>query len=403
MKLRTFLSFCFLFSYVLAWTQVGGNELNLPYEISDKRKGVENQEQISFIAYPYLGAEIDLREYKKRTPQLNIPDFITINPPDLVFYDNITVLIGWIKTNGQSEESLIIWLADNYDTNEVTFYLDKRLSRDFKKDAEVLKISSHDKPVQVIIDSNKSNALGQKLWLSVPRKIAKTVKINKNKSKIQNQFSAGFQAGVGFGSLSYIYDNLDKGFPTWYSINYTEKNLGLSLSYNTSHLRFSLNGLYQNVFYYTSYLNVRFDEPERKFSPSIGKYITIDNVQVENNLDRHPIHHFQYSATIAARLFLHKGVEIQPLVTIGQTVYSPGIYEGDRYEESQQFKLAPNTFFETGMRFEFLSSTKKSVFIDVLYNRSQWKPKGFFESVPYANLEVDNATWKIAFGYRFGF
>lgn len=403
MKLRILLSFCFLFFYVFGSTQIGGNELNLPYEISDKRKGVENQEHISFIAYPYNGAEIDLRDYKKRTPQLNVPDFITINPPDLVFYDNMTVLIGWIKANGQSEESLIIWLADNYETNEVTFYLDKKLSRDFEKDAEVLKISSNDKPVQVIIDSDKSNAQSQELWLSVPEKIVETVKVKKNKSKIQNQFSAGFQAGVGFGGLSYIYDNLDKGFPTWYSINYTEKNLGLSLSYNTSHLRFTLNGSYQNVYYYTSYLNVQFDEPETKFVPSIGRYKTIDNVQVDSNHDRHPNHHFQYSATIAARLFLLKGVEIQPLITVGQTVYSPGIYEGDRYEESHQFELTPNTFFETGMRFEFLSGTQKSIFIDVLYNRSQWKPKGFFESVPHENLDVDNATWKIVFGYRFGF
>ena len=403
MKLKIFLSFCFLFFFVFGWTQVGGGGLILPYEVGDKRKGVENQEQISFIAYPYQEAEIDLRDYKKRNPQLKIPDFITINPPDLVFYDKMTVLIGWIKANGQNEESLVIWLADNYDTNEVTFYLDKRLSRDFKNDVEVLKISSDDKPVQVFIDADKSNARSQELWLSVPKKVVKTVKAKKDKSKIQNQFSAGFQAGVGFGSLSYIYDNLDKGFPTWYSINYTEKNLGLSLSYNTSYLRFSLNGLYQNVFYYTSYLNVRFDEPERKFSPSLGKYITIDNVQVENNLDRHPTHHFQYSATLAARLFLLKGVEIQPLITVGQTVSSPGIYEGDRYEESQQFEMPPNTFFETGMRFEFLSGVQKSIFIDVLYNRSQWKPKGFFESVPYENLEVDNATWKIAFGYRFGF
>ena len=400
MKLKFFLPFIFLFFYLLGYSQSGGGGLILPYEVGDKRKGIGNQEQISFISYPYDGAKIDLRDYKKRTPQLKIPDFITIIPPDLVSYDNMTVLIGWIKANGKNEESLIIWLADNYYTNEVTFYLDKRLTRNFLKDAELKRINSFDKPVKVIIKSNNNS---KELWLSVPKKVARSIKLNKSKSEIINQFSVGFLAGVGFGQLTYVYDNLDKGFPTWYSVNYTEKNLGLSISYNTSHLRFSLNGLYQNVFYYTSYLNVQFDEPERRFSPSIGKFIIIDNVQVDNNLDRHPTHHFQYSATIAARLFLLKGVEVQPLITVGQTVYSPGIYEGDRYEKSQQFRLLPNTFFETGMRFEFISGQQKSIFIDVIYNRSQWKPKGFFESVPFENLEVENSTWKITFGYRFGF
>ena len=69
MKLKFFLPFIFLFFYLLGYSQSGGGGLILPYEVGDKRKGIGNQEQISFISYPYDGAKIDLRDYKKRTPQ----------------------------------------------------------------------------------------------------------------------------------------------------------------------------------------------------------------------------------------------------------------------------------------------------------------------------------------------
>ena len=201
--------------------------------------------------------------------------------------------------------------------------------------------------------------------------------------------------------MTYSYQNLDLGFPTWYTINFSEKNIGATFSYNLKRFRFGLNTTYQNVFSYTSYLNVRFDNPREVIDPTTGRRRIIENIGVETNQDEHPKNRFKYGGTIGFRLHPTQNVVIEPFISYGQIRYSGG-YIGNRFEDGNNFKMKSNNYQDIGMQFEFVSGRFQAVYLNFLYQQTNWKPIGFFETIPHNDLVVKDSVWRFTFGYRIG-
>lgn len=375
--------------------------LFLPHEIGLKRKGKSTIEDIAFFDYTYKGESIDLRHFKSINPQLIAPDFITIKVPYSIASKDITVLIGLINGVKANEDAVVIWLAENYTTEKITFFVDKNLDRTFDESTEVIYLTSNSKPYEVILQPENINIPTQQMWLKVPRR-KKTRNFGVNeKYKVIDRFSAEVELGVGVGKLRYWYNNLDLGFPTWYSVNFTKKNIGTSLSYNTKLLRLSLNANYQNAYSYTSYLNVRFDNPEVVINPN-GTTRVKENVLVETNFDRHETHRFQYGASLGLRVHVSRVLEIQPFLGIGQTRYSSGIYDGDRYNDDKKFKLSSSNFIKAGLRFEIVAKGNNAIYLDFSFQDNQWEPEGLLDDIEYDNLDVKNQDWGMSFGYKIG-
>ncbi len=375
--------------------------LFLPNTISDKRKGKEIKEEVAFFTYPYTGAEISLKDFKRKHPELKAPNTIKLKQTPRTYSDNVVVIIGLIHGVPATEEALIIWLAEDYNKNEVTFYIDKDLDRDFYTASEVKVLRPNDPDYPVKITPLRGEIPEQNLSLRVPRKRGEPIVNIPKKSKIYKQFAIGIHAGAGIGSLKYDYNNLEKGFPSWYSINFSSKGLGTSLSYSTAHLNVELSANYQNVFSYTSYLNVRFDNPEIRVDAN-GNRTRVENVQVERNFDRHSSNRLQYALNLGLRLHFSKSVEIQPYLGIGQTIFGKRQYIADRYDDTQVYTLDPMNFLQGGLRFEFIAKSNQTFFIDLYFQGSDWRPEGYFETIPHDNLRVDHRLWLFNFGYRIG-
>ena len=391
--------------FSLGLLTIGGalfaQSLFIPRQMSDSRRGKETQEQMVFYAYPYTSNTIDLRDFKKRHPNLEAPDQIELDLTDLSSAFRMTALIGLIDGVAPTEDAVVIWLAANYRSNEVTFFIDYDLDRKFNLAEDILILRSKDPVQELTITPANPDIPQQKFSLKVPPKRKRKSSISKPNYKILSQFAIGAFAGAGISSLEYEYDNLEKGYPSWYSINFTEKNVGLSLSYNTFPLRFAISGNYQNIYSYTSYLNIQFDKPKVVFDPTTGRQTVIDNVEVNRNFDRHPTHRFQYAATIGLRLHT-RVAEFQPFFSVGQTSYSPGTYVGNRYDDGNDYRLPASNFFETGLRFEFAVGPYRALHLDLAYLRSQWRPEGYFEAVPHENLKIKYQMWRLRIGYRLG-
>lgn len=386
-----------------------GNQqiLVLPDQIADKRKGKESTSEVKFLEYPYQGERIDLRDFKKNHPLLVAPDFVTIKAPDLAGFGQLNVLIGLIEDVKPDFNAVVIWITATDQSQEVSFFLDHNLDRNFKKDLEIIKLNHRDAPYKVTIKPKRGDIPTQVLYIKIPKpkpepKNKRSVSnLKKQKAKLVNKLAIGAQAGVGIGNLYYEFDNLAKGYPTWYDVNYSQKGAGLHISYNTYRFRLELAGTFQNHFYYTSYRNIRFGEP---VFPEPGSSIAvIDNVQVDRNLDEHDRNYFEYSATLGIRFHLSPGMDLQPYFGVGQLAALSGEYVGDRrIGEAGIHELPASTFYQGGIRFNFTTGYYQSLFIDLAYQNLLWRPKGFFEEFEFENLDIDNQIFKFSIGYRFG-
>lgn len=381
-----------------------GQTLVIPHAIDDKVAGKDIQQGIDFYQYPYVSEKIDLRVFKKTYPNLEAPDFITVKAPDLSEFQTVTVLLGLLNGLKADSNAVVIWFAGNYFSEEVTFFVDVMMDRNYLNDGPPIVVKIGQNPVPTVIYPAGYHHKGLQLSLQVPKKLKfkNFGALSNRKYKITNQLSIGLHVGFGSGSLNYQYDNLEKGFPTWYTVNNAEKNIGLSLSYSLLRFRIGLSTTLQNHFYYTSYLNIRFDHPVIRVDPNTGQRVKIDNIQIERNQDIHGKNRIQWALNVAYRMHLGETTELQPTIGMGKTTHLSGEYVADYTGDQEVYKLPASSFMEGGVLFEFTTGAHKAFFIGMTYNKIWWKPKGFLENIPHENLKTNFKTWKGHLGYRIG-
>lgn len=391
----------FLFTFLFFQLIGNAQSLILPQEVGNKISSEIGVSNVTFYEYPYVSDLLDIRDFKKKYPNLIAPDTIRIQTNAISSIYKLTVLIGIEDKERTDKSDLIIWLAGDYHTDEVLFFLNKDQDRNFSTNPDFLRLTSSDAAYTVVLNKNASRSNPLKLKLKVPKK-KNVAKIKKSRftKRILNQVALGLHINVGTGELKYEFDNLERGFPTWYDINFTEKGLGLELSYNLPLFRFAIMTNYNNSFSYTSYLNIRYDEPEAFTSPVTGRTVIMQNVDIQQNTDLHARNKVDYAGLVGLRLHF-KSVEIQPFISLGQTVHLPGEYSGNRHSEVV-YNLPASLFYEAGLRLEFSVAEYRAIYFDFNLHRGNWRPDGFFETIPHENLQIDHTYFKFKAGYRLG-
>ncbi|MEL6988902.1 MAG: hypothetical protein AAGK97_13905, partial [Bacteroidota bacterium] len=214
MRIRiTTILLCFLFLSNAQQTII------FPQQYDDALKGKEINEEITFYSYPYISSLIDVRDIKKKYPELNVENQIQITPPNLARVNSVHVLMG-VLADGV-EKKLLIWLVGDQGTHVVTFFVDTNMDRNFTNDGDPKPILAGDPPTEISIYPNGKDALPRKIGIKVPKPgidgKSKRILFRGRRVKMNYNFAIGFHVGVGAGRLTYDFDNLDTGFPTWYT------------------------------------------------------------------------------------------------------------------------------------------------------------------------------------------
>ena len=392
----------FAFKFLPAQTIIIPHQIDVDVNVEE---GEEKIESVIFFQYPYSSEVIDLKAFKRKLPKLIAPDNITIEAPDLSEFQTVHVLLGLLTEEKMDSNAIVIWLAGDYYSSEVTFFTDPLMDRNYRNDGAPVVLKEGQSPVQVMVYPFGNQTNGHELLLQVPRrpKLKGFSPYGDRKIKIGYQFALGFHASFGSGSLTYQFDNLERGFPTWYSVNFSQKSLGLSMSYSLPRFRLGLSATLQNHFYYTSYLNIRFDNPTIKINPITGERIRVDNVLIERNQDVHSKNQVQWAIFGAYRMHLSETLELQPFLSAGKTTFLSGEYIADRRVEDQTYKLPSSSFAEAGIQAEVTTGLHKAFFIGIFYNKVWWEPEEFYQSIEHENLGTSYYVWKGRLGYRIAF
>lgn len=378
-------------------------QVMIPVQIDKQINSKETNSEIEFYEMKYSSDSINLKSLKKIYKNLDVPDYIKIEAPDLSGFNDTMVLLAAID-NQESENELIIWLAGNYQTNKVSFFIDRTLDRNFNNDGKPTIIKSKQGNVKVEFKP-RGKKLRSSVFLAVPKKSEQSmamqqIRVSKRKERILDQFSLEFMAGVGVGKLNYNFNNTQTGFPYWYDVKFSAKNLGLMLNYDTNKLKFGLGVQYYNFFYFTSYTN-------RQYAPydeATGSATDLLNaIETNRNIDEQPTTLLQYSALLAYKIKLSSVASLQPNIVAGFSHYLPANYYPNRIETLNEFKFDLQTFIELGLRIEFVVGKDRSVFLGFSVNGYDWTPVGFVESLPQQNYESSLGIVRGMFGYRIGF
>ena len=375
-------------------------QILLPTQYDGKANSKQLQYDETFYIYKAaVSSRIDLKKYKQYQREATIPDSVHIILPEMPNAMDTTLLIGFIRAKATDPGRLVLLLATDYTTNEVTFYIDTNLDGNYNNDERPIMILAGTPPVKIELLPLEKDPLY--LYLGVPKQLSQEEKraaIIKDlkrgtKKKIYNKLSLGFYGGVGIGQLTYDYDNVDSAYPTWYEVRFSEKNIGVNLNYETAFFRFGLNAAFMNHFYYTSYLNIRFAEPRGIRT----------GVLTERNIDSHSLNRVQIDATAAFKIRLSDYSDVQPFVSFGQLFYlSDSYFSDNRPNKEVSYALSPNYYYELGIRLDFTVGNEKTLFFDLVSNQLQWRPDNFLEGINLTNLGITHRTWKINVGYKIG-
>jgi len=397
---QSLLFFSFLLWMGLSYqTQAQDIQVMLPTQYDGKAVSKKLEFIQDFYIYKApVHPQINLSGFKQLQPDLILPDTLNIDLPEMTDVIDTTLLIGFVQDKITSSGYLVLLLATNYTTNEVTFYIDSNFNGNYKDDQPITVLAGKR---SVNFELRPPNGGAINLTLRVPKRL-NTEEQNKellkqlerkSKKKIYNKLSAGIYAGLGIGQLNYDYTNTDLNFPTWYEVRFTERAMGINLNYETIKFRVGVNATLINHYYYTSYLNVQFAEPRGIKS----------GILTERNIDTHSLNRFQIGGTVAYKIQMSQFSDIQPFVTVGQLFYlSDSYFSDNRPNKEVAYALSADYFYELGVRLDFTIGNEKSIFIDLASNTLKWWPDNFLEGINLTNLGIKHHTWKINFGYRIG-
>lgn len=364
------------------------------------------QLDVNLFAFPYEGSNIDVRDMKKKYPNLKVQDSITILPPNLSDFDEVSTLMSVVADTQSDSLALIIWLAGDYNTNDVTFFIDKNSSRSFKNAQKIqLKGGGKGKKVNVY-PFGKIGRSPVEMFVKVPKnrgdELDELIKTRKYKNRITTEFGLGAFIGFGAGNMQHEYLSTETNFPGWYEVVLSEKIVGLSVAKYFRKFKIEARGTYQNIFQYTSYFRLRYGEREVFFSEN-GTRVINENVRVDTNRDRHTRHRLKLGLSAAPRFKLSKLMELQPYIGGGYILFFGDPYLANKFEGFLDPFQQPNTpFLDFGLNLETSVGYKQTLSIGFFYNIIDWQPVGYFEAIEGTNLNRSYRGYNFTVGYTFG-
>ena len=122
--------------------------------------------------------------------------------------------------------------------------------------------------------------------------------------------------------------------------------------------------------------------------------------QVLRNQDDHANRRLQLGGVVAGRIHITPGMEVQPFASLGLINYLPGKYSIRENREDLDYAYGLTRYTEVGLRFDFAVGTRRQLFVEGGLQRIDWRPEGFFERIPNAQLRIENQYVRLSLGYR---
>lgn len=369
-----------------------------PIDNSPEKKEILTKE--FFINYPFTSETVDLERFQQRNPNIDLPKSISIQLPDMTGIQDTSLLIGFLNNAAERTSHLVVLVVGNYESNAVTFFVDTNFDHNYRNDEAPFVLIGGASPKTVFLQPDGEAPL--KLKLRVPKRLnpvdqkLKELEDNakKYKKKINNSLSVSIGVGIGAGKLTYDYDNVASGYPTWYNVRFSDKTVSAIVSYDFPKFRIGINAAYLSSFYYTSYYNVRTGEP-------MG---IRTGVLTERNIDDHSLGKLNLGVTLAYKLHLNRASSLNPFITYGKNIYlSDSYFSDNRPNKEISYQLSPDNFMEYGLQWEFTVGNQRALFVDFVKNQLWWQPDNFLEGIELENLNIKHGTWKIVLGYKFAF
>lgn len=389
------LTLLFFFSISSAFAQE--ISVMVPQQLEDQANRTKLASEETFLNYPYEGETVDLTNFKRRYPKLDLPDSVRITLPKMPNIQDTSLLIGYLRNGIRNFGRLVILVAGNYNTNDVTFFADTNFDRDYRNDEPPFVVIGGTKPTTVYFYPPREERLTLTIGLPkrvnlIDQKLRELDVANKKfKRKIRKGFSIGGGLGIGTGNFDYEYQDLTRNYPTWYNVRFVERSGHLSFNYDLPFLRIGINSTFANMFYYTAYFNERVSEPRGIRT----------GVATERNIDQHALNKMELGVTLTAKLGVGKFSSFNPFVTYGQTTYFEDEYFADkRPGKERPYTYTKNNFLEYGLQFEFAVGNQRALYMNLSYNQLEWQPDDFLADIPFENLEIEHQSLRIVLGYK---
>jgi len=384
-----------------------GSSILIPQTHEDLLKGDKITKNVQFFEYEFRSTKIDVRDMKKKYPDLVVEDFVEIIPPDLYAFGQVSILMAVVNEHKGEKAKLLIWFAGNYRTNNATFFIDDDFDRNYLNDSAPIHVSAGAKPTGIKVYPDGENSRPVELSIKIPKKKRKelsryTEPIQKIKSKNSNNIVVGVYAGFGSGDVHHDYISTVTNFPGWYDGTLSEKHLGISIDKYFQKFKFGVNASYQNIFQYASHFKLRTGEREVIISPS-GIRTVKENLITNTNIDEHASSRFELGLSTGFRIHLGPLMELQPTVNAGYLFYSGGQYLANRFENSYlRYDQKSDKFIEIGLEFDMVVGYQRSISVGFFYNNVDWNPEGFFDTIEGEDLNRHYRSFSFLLGYRFG-
>ena len=364
------------------------------------RTSLQGEETVSveFYQVKYTSQRIDIRSLKALYADL--PPFVDIVPPENVdFYSDMRVLIGVPESGIKDGNTMVVWLAANFGTDDITLYTDTDQDRNFRNDNGLHKFRAGPSPRRIVLDPWDEGGKDRVLYLAIPKRQKPGFNRKERQRKIENNLTLSASLGVGTGSLKYNFDNLDTGYPTWYTLDFTERIVRLGVSYDMRLVTVGVDFNYQGMNFYTSYLTSRLGEPFWEQTPQ-GPYWN-KNTIVSQNPDQHSPSKTQIGLYLGGRIPVSRGTELQPFIRTGIVNHKDGTYRPSRYEQ-EYINLPQAIYWEPGLRAEFVTGLFSTFFIEVSEVRHEWEPVGVMQDINGENYESRVKSFRFGVGFRKG-
>jgi len=395
------LFFLFLIGNFLLPQTVLSQEIQfvVPQQINNSagKKDVFIKEQ--FYPYPFYETAIQLADFQRKNPTLDLPESIEIVLPNMEGIRDTSLLIGYLTHATANKGYLVVLVVGNYDSNEVTFFADTNFDHDYRNDKPPLILVGGAGSESIFLQPPSEEPL--KLSLSVPKRLSRIDQKLKELDVINRKFkikvrglAISVSLGIGTGKLNYDYDDLTIDYPVWYRVNFTERMAQTTLSYDWQRFRIDLNAGLFGYYYYTSYLNKRLTEPRGVRT----------GVLTERNIDNHPLNRLNLGATVAYKFNISRLGSLNPFFTYGQSIYLADQYFLDsRPNKEVAYNLSPDRFLEYGLQLEFAVANQQAFTASFSRNQLAWEPDNFLEGIALENLAIKHWVWKIGVGYKYAF